>query len=219
MLVTGDITVAANNNKDVPFKNCAPFSTWKIEIDFVFHEANHIYIEMSVYNLIEYSENYLGTSGSLWQFKREEVPANNADLSVDDSQSFKYKPTLVGKSAHVVNNTNCSVKNTKVVVPLKYLSNFLRKLEMPFIDYKIYFELNGIEDCILSSDGDSAKFKIMDAKLHVAIVTLSTKYNVNLTRQLNDAFKRSVYWNNYPAIPAKVIEKGKTIYELLSASF
>ena len=59
----------------------------------------------------------------------------------------------------------------------------------------------------------------MDAKLYVPIVTLSTKDNVNLTKQLNDGFKRSVYWNNYQTIPAKVIEKGKNIYELLSASF
>ena len=59
----------------------------------------------------------------------------------------------------------------------------------------------------------------MDAKLHAPIVTLSTKDNVNLTKQLNDGFKRSVYWNNYQTIPAKVIEKGKNIYELLSASF
>ena len=59
----------------------------------------------------------------------------------------------------------------------------------------------------------------MDAKLHVPIVTLSTKGNVNLTKQLSDGFKRSVYWNIYQNIRAKVIEKGKNIYELLSASF
>ena len=59
----------------------------------------------------------------------------------------------------------------------------------------------------------------MDAKLHVPIVTLFAKDNVNLTKQLNDGFKRSVYWNNYQTIPTKVIEKGKNIYELLSVSF
>ena len=219
MLITGDIPVAANNNKDVPFKNYAPFSTWKMEVDYVFDKANNIYIVMFMYNLIEYSKNYSCTSGNLWRFKRDEVPANNADLSVDNSQPLKYKPPLVGKSADVVNNTNSSVKNTKVVVPLKYLSNFLRKLEMSLINCKIHLELNGIEDWNLSSHRDSAKFKIIDAKLHVPIVTLSTKDNVNLTRQLNDGFKRSVYYNNYPTIPAKVMEKGKTIYELLSASF
>ena len=90
---------------------------------------------------------------------------------------------------------------------------------MPLISCENYLEWNWIEDCILSRDGDSAKFKIKDAKLHVPIVTLSTKDNVSLTKQLNDGFKRSVYWNNYQTIPTKVAGKGKNIYELLSASF
>ena len=85
--------------------------------------------------------------------------------------------------ADAVNNTNTSVKNTKIVVPLKYLSNFWRSLEMPLINRKIHLELNWLQDCTLSSDGRSAKFKIIDAKLHVPIVTLSTKHNVNLYQQ------------------------------------
>ena len=59
----------------------------------------------------------------------------------------------------------------------------------------------------------------MDAKLPVPIVTSSTKDNVNLTKKLNDGFKRSVYWNNYQTIPAKVIVKGKNIYQLYIAPF
>ena len=90
---------------------------------------------------------------------------------------------------------------------------------MLLINCKVHLELNWIEDCILASDGGSTKFKIMDTKLHVPIVILSTKDNVNLTKQLNDRFKRSVYWNNYQTIPVKVIEKGKNIKELLSVSF
>ena len=79
--------------------------------------------------------------------------------------------------------------------------------------------INWIEDCFLSSNGYSAKFKTTDAKLPVPIVNLSTKDNVNLTKQLSDGFKRSVYWNNYQTIPAKVIDNKTDIYELLSASF
>ena len=140
-------------------------------------------------------------------------------MSIDNSKSFKYKAALVGKTADAVNNTNNSLKNTKIVVPLKYLNNIWRSLEMPLTNWKIYLESNWIEDRTLSSTADSAKFKIIDAKLHVPIVTLSTKDNVNLTKQLSGGFKRSVYWNNYQTIPAKVIEKGKNKYELLSASF
>ena len=75
---------------------------------------------------------------------------------------------------------------------------------MPLINCKTRLELNWNEDCILSSAGNSAKLKITDAKLHVPIVTLSTEHNSNLTKQLSDGFKRSVYWNNYQTIPAKV---------------
>ena len=90
---------------------------------------------------------------------------------------------------------------------------------MPLINCKVYLELNWIEDCILSSAGNSAKFAITDTKLHVPIVTLSTKDSANLAKQLNEGFKRSVYWNSYETKPAKVIEQGKNIYELLNASF
>ena len=140
-------------------------------------------------------------------------------MTIDNSQPLKYKAALVWKTANAVNNTGSSVKNIKIVVPLKYLSNFSRSLEMPLIICKIYLELNWIEDYILSSAGDSAKFKITDAKLHVPIVTLSTKDNVNLVKQLSNEFKRSVYWSSYQTIPAKVINQGTNIYDLLSALF
>ena len=154
------------------------------------------------------------------QFEIDDVPADdNAELTVDNSQSFKYKANLSGKTKAAVNNTSSFVKDANIVVPLKYLSNFWRSLEMPLINCKVYLELNWIEDCILSSAGDSAKFAITDAKLHVPIVTLSTKDSANLTKQLNEGFKRSVYWNSYETKPAKVIEQGKNIYELLNASF
>ena len=218
ILVTGNITVNAANDTCVAIKNFAPLSTCITVINNVFVDrAEHIYIALSMCHLIEYSENYSDTSGSLWQFKRDEVPANNADLTIDNSQSFKYKAALLGKTADAVNNTNSSVKEAKIVVPLKYLSNFWRSLEMPLINCKVYLELNWIEDCILSSAGDSAKFAITDAKLHVPIVTLSTKDSVNLTKQLSEGFKRSVYWNSYQTKPAKVIEKGKNLYKLLNA--
>ena len=90
---------------------------------------------------------------------------------------------------------------------------------MPLINYKIYLELNWIEDCILSNAGDSAKFQIPNTKLYVPIVTSSTKDSANLTKQLNEGFKRSVYWNSYETKPAKVIKEGKNIYELFNASF
>ena len=85
-------------------------------------------------------------------------------MTIHNSQSFKYKAALVGKIANH-NDGKSSVKDTKIVVPLQYLSNFWRSLEIPLINCKVYLELYWIEDCILSSAGDSAKFAITDAKL------------------------------------------------------
>ena len=55
-----------------------------------------------MYNLIEYSDDYPDTSGSVWQFKRDEVTVNNADLSIKSSQSFKYKADLVRKTSDII---------------------------------------------------------------------------------------------------------------------
>ena len=140
-------------------------------------------------------------------------------MTINNSHSFKYKAALLGKTADVVANANSSVKEAKIVVPLKYLSNFWRSLEMPLISCKVYLELNWIEDCILSGAGNTAKFAITDTKLHVSTVTLPTKDCANLAKQLNNGFERSVYWNSYETKSAKVIEQGKNLYELLNASF
>ena len=129
------------------------------------------------------------------------------------------KQLLLGKKAANDKDRNSFVKDTKIVVPLKYLSNFWRSLEMPLINCKVHFELNLIEDSILSSAGNSAKFEIKNAKLHVPIVTLSSKDSINLTKQLSEGFKRSFYWNSYQTKPAIAIEKGANVYELLNGSF
>ena len=84
------VTADAGNNIKVAFKDYASFSAWKTEIVFI-DEANHICIVMAMYNLVEYSDNYSDTSGSLWQLKRDEIPDNNADLIINNSQSCKYK--------------------------------------------------------------------------------------------------------------------------------
>ena len=131
--VKGNTTVNAANCTDV-----VPFSTCKTVINNVFVDrAEHIYIVMPMYNLIEYSNNYSDTSGSWWQFKRDEVPTNNTDLSIDNSQSFKYKAALSGKTTNH-NEIKSSVKDTKMVLPLNYLSNFWRSLEMPLINCRVH---------------------------------------------------------------------------------
>ena len=81
-------------------------------------KEDHVYIVMPMCNLIEYRDNYSDISGSLWHFKRNEVPADNADLTINDSRSFKYKAALVWKTTND-NNGKSSVEETKIVVTLK----------------------------------------------------------------------------------------------------
>ena len=154
----------------------------------------------------------------MWQFKRDEVPENHADLTTDGSKSFGYKAGLIGKTENAVNG-NSFVKNVKIVVSLKYLINFWKSLEMPLINCELHLELTWIENCGLSNAGDFATFKITDTKLCFPIATLSTDDNVKLAKQLNDGFKHFVYWNKYKTIPAKIINNETNIYKLLRASF
>ena len=84
---------------------------------------------MPMYNLIEYSDNYSDTTGSLWNFKRDDI-INNADVTNDnDALSFKYKVSIIGDTEN-----NGTKNQVKIAVPLKYLSNFWRSLEMPLIN-------------------------------------------------------------------------------------
>ena len=146
---------------------------------------------MPMYNLIEYSDNYSDTSGSLWNFKRDEI-TNNANMTNDDdAPSFKYTSNLIG------NTENDGTKNgVKIAVPLKYLSNFWRLLEMPLINCKVELSLKRYETCLLTT-ATTATFEITDAKLYVPIVTLSVENNSKLIELLNKKFKRSIYWNEY----------------------
>ena len=91
---------------------------------------------MPMYNLIEYSINYSSTSGSLWHFGRDEI-INNADVTNDDNaSSFKHKASLIDNT-----EANGTKNRVKIAVPLKYLSNFCRLLEMSLINYKIEISL------------------------------------------------------------------------------
>ena len=131
---------------------------------------------MPMYNLIEYSDNYQDSSATLYQYKRDKPPEANAinDLTTNNSSSFKYKVNLLGNP--VVAN-NIAIRNVKVVVPLKYLSNFFRSLEMRLINCKIKLNLTWKKECVLSNQAGNAVFIINDTKMYVPVVTLSKENN------------------------------------------
>ena len=109
-------------------------------------------------------------------------------------------------------------KGVKIAIPLKYLSNFWRSLEMPLINCKIELSLIRYENCILSSSGTAATFAITDTKLYVPIVTLKTEDNAKLSKLLSEGFKRPIYWNEYKII-FKNYNENEYIRERLDASF
>ena len=141
---------------------------------------------MPMYNLIEYSDNYEDSSATLYQYKRDEPPENDAaaDLTADNSSSLKYKISLLGNPV-VVNNI--ARINVKVVVPLKYLSNFFRSLEMPLINCKIKLNLTWKKECVLSTDNGNAVFIINDTKMYVPVVTSQKKIiKILLSKKIKD---------------------------------
>ena len=182
-------------NIRLALKNCAPFGKYNLEInDEHVDTAENLDIVMPMYNLIEYSDNYQDSSATLYQYKRDEPPEVNAiaDLTADTSSSFKYKINLLGDAVLDGNITKLSLK---VVVPLKYLSNFFRSLEMPLINCKIKLNLTWKKECVLSSKAGDAVFIINDTKLYVPIVTLSKEDNKDFIEQQNKGFQKSIYWN------------------------
>ena len=178
-------------------KNCAPFTKCNLENnDEHADTAKKLEITIPMYNLIEYSDNYQDSSATLYQYKRDEPPEANAiaDLTVDNSSSFKYKISLLGNP---VVADNIARRSVKVVVTLKYLSNFFRSLEMPLINCKIKLNLTWQKECVLSTDNGNAVFIINDTKMCVPVVTLSKKDNKNFIEQQNKGFQRYFYWNEY----------------------
>ena len=140
---------------------------------------------MPMYNLIEYSDNYSKTFRSLWQYTKDIPAVNNNNAIVDFTNnnltdSFNFKVKITGQIGD--NGT----KNVEIIVPLKYLSNFWRTLEMPLINCEITLLLTWSASCAIVSTNvanQNATFAITDTKLYVPVVTLPQKYNEKLLEQ------------------------------------
>ena len=202
ILVDGT-TRAANtvNATRLALKNCAPFTKCNLEInDEHVDTVENLDIVMPMYNLIEYSDNYQDSSATLYQYKRDEPPEADAvtDLTANNSNSLKYEIKLLGNVTEVAGDV-AGVRrlNVKVAVPLKYLSNVFRSLEMPLINCKIKLNLTWNKECVLSTGAGEAVFIINDIKMYVPVVTLSKEDNKDFIEQQNKGFRRSIYWNEY----------------------
>ena len=164
-------------------------------------------IVMLMYNLIEYSDNYSKPSGSLWKCYRDESYLDNNDAIADfpadnnNSASFKLKSEIAGRTG------NDGTKYVKIKVPLKYLSNFWRTLEMRLINCKINLILTWSATCFIIDAPITNQlpiFTITDTKLYVPVETLSTQDNEKLLQQMKSNFKRTTNWNKYePKVTVK----------------
>ena len=152
-------------NKGVIFKNYAPFINYKSEINNAeIDNAKDIDILMPMHNLIEYSDNYSKTSGSLWQYYKDEANDN-----LKDSEYFKSKIKITGSTPAGGNR-----KGVEVIVPLKYLNNFCRTLEIPLVNLEVKLILTWSSSCVNTNCTDVGRFLITDTKLYDPVVALST---------------------------------------------
>ena len=179
-----------------------------------------------MYNLLEYSKNYRKTIGSLYNYYRDEltnynIPANNVfnNIRVVNSNTFKYKNKIMGNTYNVAAgaagydaNKN-GTQTVELVIPLKYLGNFWRALNMPLISCEVSLELKWNKNCIITSlerraidennppnrDGapTGATLVINDCKLYIPVVTLSKDDEIKLLTNLKSGFTREVEWNKY----------------------
>ena len=138
-----------NTNKKVIFQNCAPFTNVISEINNTqIDNAKDNDIVMPMYNLIEFSNNYSKTAGSLWQYYKD-IPAvnnDNAAVNITDNNltdSFNFKVKMSGQTG------DDGTKNVEIMVPLSYFSVFWRSLELPLINCVINLILTWSADCII----------------------------------------------------------------------
>ena len=219
--VKGKITVTNPNNnanfdRRLTLKNNAPFISCisKINGELV-ENPEDLDIVKPIYNLLEYRKNYEKTSGSLFNYYRDEpnkaeiANGNGAiNISIRNSKSSDYKIEIIGS----LDAGESEKEHVTIAIPLKYLGNFWRSLDMPLINCEITLILSWYKECVLLgrafrgppaaaanhiNSPTSAKFEITDCKLYIPVVTLSAKNDNELLEQLKSGFRRSIKWNKY----------------------
>ena len=165
----------------------------------------YLYIFMPMYNLLEHSKNYRKTIGSLYNYYRDELTNdgndNFANRNLVNSEAFKYKNKITGNTYNVdadaqgydVNKNG--TQKIELAIPLKYLGNFWRALNIPLISCKVFLELKWNKNCVITSlerrqvdarppvvrdiAPTGATLSITDCKLYVPVATLSKMMKLN----------------------------------------
>ena len=215
-------------NRPVILKNNAPFVSCKTIINGeLIEDANDLDIVMSMYNLLEFSKNYRKTIGLLYNYYRDELSDdaddNNFDnIKVVNSNKFKYKNKITGNTCDVdaripnpdgagqigdpIYNVNKNgTQEVILAIPLKYLANFWRALNIPLITCEVSLELKWNKNCVITSleqrnigggnrdnSPPGATLAMNDCKLYVPAVTLSKDDEIKLLTNLKSGFKREI---------------------------
>ena len=202
--------------KKLAFKFNAPFINCISKINGMkIDNAKDLDVVMPMYNLLEYSKNCRKATGSLWNYYSDE-PNSGVDIGITYSimglKSFDYKANFIEDG---VEQDDLTKNDVKIVVPLKYLSNFSRSLNISLINCETELILTWFKNCVLidktkrevNYDADpvvyeidnpeNTTFQITNLKLYVAVVTLSKQNGIKLLEQLKLGFKRTIKWNKY----------------------
>ena len=227
--VKGD-TNNAKRNKTVTFKNNASFIYCIAKINGVkIDNAEDLDVVMPMYNLLEYSKNYRKTTGSFWNYYKDEL----SDTPSPYSESFKYKASITGSTyndgaGEEGYDANKVGKNgNEAVIPLKHLSNFLGNLDIPLISCEVELILTWSKNCALAdittkdAEGDNPaiaasaglELKITDTELYAPVVTLSKENNTKLLEQLKTVFKSTIKWNKYRSQMIVLLFNWSNIYK------
>ena len=194
----------------------------KINNEF-YEDADDLDIVMPMRNLLEYSKNYRKTIGSLYNYYRDELsddnnPNNFLNTNVVNSSAFEYKNKItdntydVAKDAEGHDANRVGKKDVELAIPLKYLGNFWRALNIPLISCEVFLELKWNKNCVITSleqrqvdagppvvngTTTAATLAINDCKLYVPVVTLSKDDEIKLLNNLKSGFTREIIWNKY----------------------
>ena len=234
----GANNIREKRNKLLIFKNNASFVSCITRINGeLIKDADDLDIVMPMYNLLEYSKNYRKTIASLYNYYRDELSNDDDDnnfhnIKVVNSNSFEYKNKIIGNTYNIdatipnpdpataaanprVENPNYDAnkegtKTIKLAIPLKYLGNFWRALNMPLISCEVSLELKWNKNCVITSleprqvgarprnnAPTGASLEIDKCKLYVPVVTLSKDDEIKLLTNLKSGFKREIIWNKY----------------------
>ena len=213
ILVKGTIVVAGNNlrdrqNRPLILKNNAPFISCITRITGeLIEDADDLDIVMPMYNLLEYSKNYRKTIGSLYNYYRDELSVdaddyNFSNIKVVNSNTFKYKNKIIN------NTNNAGTKDIELAIPLKYLGNFWRSLNIPLISCEGSLELKWDKNCVITSleqrviegadppardnEPTGVTLEITKCILYVPVVTLSKDDEIKLLTNLQSGFRREI---------------------------